>query len=119
MGWSIGFDTDRNRDIGYAVPAYCDHPDCNEEINRGLGYVCGEEPYGGDHGCGLFFCGKHLMFHETRGCVCAACYDRRKKPFTAKPDHPDWIQWKLTDESWAEWRAQNPEWVEKHTAEIA
>jgi len=52
MGWSIGFDSRWNRDIGYGVPAYCDHPKCNEEIDRGLAYVCcGEQPYGGEHGC--------------------------------------------------------------------
>ena len=50
MGWSIGYDSNWDRDIGYGVPAYCDHPDCNEEIDRGLSYVCGGEPYGGDRG---------------------------------------------------------------------
>ena len=44
MGWSIGFDTRWNRDIGYGVPAYCDHPGCNKEIDRGLSHVCGGEP---------------------------------------------------------------------------
>ncbi len=53
MGWSIGSDGDR--DIGYGVPAECDHPDCTAEIDRGLSYVCGGDPYGGEYGCGLFF----------------------------------------------------------------
>ena len=26
MGWSIGFDSKWNRDIGYGVPATCDYP---------------------------------------------------------------------------------------------
>lgn len=55
MGWSIGFDSNWGQDIGYGVPSTCDHPDCDAEINRGLSYVCGGEPYGGDEGCGLYF----------------------------------------------------------------
>lgn len=50
MGWSIGYDNNWKRDIGYGVPATCDHPDCNEEIDRGLAYVCGNEPRGGEDG---------------------------------------------------------------------
>lgn len=114
MGWSIGYDANWGRDIGYGVPATCDHPDCNEKIDRGLAHVCGGEPYGGDEGCGLYFCGVHL------GCVgqlCQRCTDGRK-PFLAKPDHPEWIDWKLTDESWAEWRAENPAEVIEMTARL-
>ena len=36
MSWSIGYDDNWDRDIGYGVPAYCDHPGCNEEIDRGF-----------------------------------------------------------------------------------
>lgn len=39
MGWSVGFDENWQRDIGYGVPAYCDHPQCKAEIDRGLDYV--------------------------------------------------------------------------------
>lgn len=102
MGWSIGFDDNWNRDIGYGVPAFCDHPGCHEEIDRGLSYVCGAEPYGGDQGCGLYFCGKHGG-GLRRGCSRCRNY---KPPFKAKPDHPDWIAHKATDESWAAWRAE-------------
>ena len=56
MSWSIGFDSNWNRDIGYGVPAYCDNPKCNKEIDRGLSYVCGGEAFGGEKGCGLYFC---------------------------------------------------------------
>lgn len=108
MGWSIGYDSNWKRDIGYGVPAYCDHPECNEEINRGLSNVCGGEPYGGDAGCGLFFCAKHIY---TGGAPqCGRCVDGAA-PFTPKPDHPRWIAHKLTDESWAQWRTENPEAV--------
>jgi len=117
MGWSIGYDDHWERDIGYGVPAICDHPDCNEEIDRGLGYVCGGEPYGGERGCGLFFCGKHLRYGMRP--LCERCSPRRKKPFAAKPDHPDWISWKLSDESWEDWRKQNPEAVKAMRAALA
>jgi hypothetical protein len=104
MGWSIGFDEHWSRDIGYGVPAYCDHPKCDAEIDRGLSYVCGGQPYGGDDGCGLYFCEKHL----NSSSLCSRCA-RREKPFDAKPDHPEWLHHKATDVSWAEWRKQNTE----------
>lgn len=28
MGWSVGYDDNWKRDIGYGVPALCDYPDC-------------------------------------------------------------------------------------------
>jgi hypothetical protein len=111
MGWSIGYDEHWKRDIGYGVPAVCDALGCNEKINRGLGYVCGGEPYGGEHGCGLFFCSRHRRIHTFRdGCikeVCIRC-DTYRPPYAVKPDTAEWINWKLTDESWAQWRAENP-----------
>jgi len=115
MGWSIGYDDRWQRDIGYGVPAYCDHPKCTAEIDRGLSYVCGGEPYGGEHGCGLYFCGKHLRWaSENRRQACPRCATYRTTPYAKKPDHPEWIAWKLTDESWAAWRAENPAWVAAH-----
>lgn len=103
MSWSIGFDRHWQRDIGYGVPAFCDHPQCDQEIDRGLSYVCGHgEPYGGERGCGLYFCGKH-----GGGDLCSRCR-HYKRPFAAKPDHPRWIRHLLTDASWAQWRAENP-----------
>lgn len=102
MSWAVGFDSHWQRDIGYGVPSICDHPRCNEEINRGLSYVCcGQEPYGGDKGCGLYFCGKHRNFEGK----CSRCRNY-KLPFTPKPDTAEWINHKATDPSWAEWRAE-------------
>lgn len=104
MGWSIGFDSNWNRDIGYGVPCECDHPKCKERIDRGLAYVCCEqEPYGGEHGCGLFFCEAHRGWDGK----CSRCRNR-KPPFPAKPDLPEWQRWKLKDKSWAKWRRENP-----------
>ena len=66
MSWLIGYDSHWNRDIGYVVPAECDHPGCHAQIGRGLAYVCGGEPEGGELGCSLFFCEEHLWFTAPR-----------------------------------------------------
>jgi hypothetical protein len=106
MGWSVGFDPNWRRDIGYGVPAICDYPGCGQQIDRGLGYVCGGQPYGGEDGCGLFFCGLHLAL------LCIRC-ENNEPPFEPTPDTAEWLEWKLTDESWREWRQQNPEAAEQ------
>lgn len=109
MGWSLGYDSTWDRDIGYGVPAKCDHPGCNEYIDRGLGYVCCDQnPYGGERGCGLFFCSEHS---DGRG-RCERC-NAGADPFTPTPDVREWIEWKLTHDSWREWRDENPEEVAK------
>lgn len=116
MGWSIGHDSrwgKYGRDIGYGVPATCDHPGCGKAIDRGLSYVCGGDAYGGEHGCGLHFCGDHLHF-EDRGDECPQLCERcaaGEDPFEPTADTKVWVAWKLTDESWAKWRAENPEEV--------
>ena len=115
MGWSIGYDGMWQRDIGYGVPAYCDHPDCDEEIDRGLSYVCGGEPYGGAHGCGLYFCSRHRPGNRE---TCERC-SRDEAPFMPKAEHPTWITHKLTDESWAVWRDENPAEVVEMTKLVA
>ena len=114
MGWSIGYDEKWQRDVGYGVPAYCDHPGCAEEIDRGLSYVCGSDMYGGEHGCGLYFCAKHLhIAGDARGNVslCTRCRYGKASTYPAKPDHPDWMRHQLTDESWGDWRNENPDLV--------
>ena len=103
MGWSIGFDEKWQRDIGYGVPAACDHPGCTAEIDRGLSYVCGGEPYGGDRGCGLYFCPKHMHSNSRWAQLCERCLKSRN-PFPAKPDTLRWTYFKMTDPSWEEWR---------------
>lgn len=116
MSWAVGFDSRRDRDIGYGVPATCDRPSCGEAIDRGLAFVCGGEPYGGEHGCGLYFCGAHLVARPHQLCErCAA----GQPPFDATPDTREWITWKLTDESWAAWRDENPGAVRTMQAELS
>lgn len=110
MGYSIGYDSANQRDVGYGVPATCEHPGCDEEIDRGMGYACG----GGmpEDGCGRYFCGAH-----GGGVECSQCV-RGKSPFPLKPDRPEWIQHKLTCPSWAEWRAKNPQRVAAQQQEL-
>src|SRR6185503_14696555 len=101
MGWSIGWDNNWKRDIGYGVPAQCDSPKCKARIDRGLSYVCGGEPYGGDKGCGLFFCSKHLYMRggiwegeRWSAQLCQRC-SRYQSPYKRiKKDVPEWIKHK-------------------------
>ena len=105
---------------GYGVPAICEHPDCDEEIDRGVSYACGGEPFS-ERGCDMYFCSKHLIYHnfnvgggrEIRE-VCERC-DKYRPQFPYKPEHPDWIKHLLTDKSWAEWRKENPDEVKALT----
>jgi hypothetical protein len=107
MGWQIGYDNEHQRDIGYGVPAECDFPTCHAAIDRGLGCVCGGAPYGGEKGCGLFFCGKHL-FMTKRGQLCNRCFNYKPQYKHPKPDVLQWVIWKARDLSWKEWRIENP-----------
>lgn len=112
MSWAVGYDSNWKRDIGYGVPATCDRPGCGAVIDRGLSYVCaGQEPYGGDDGCGLFFCGEHLA-HQCERCAAG------QPPFDPTPDVREWLEWKLADESWGPWRDENPEAVAALAAAI-
>jgi hypothetical protein len=123
MGWNIGYDNNWKRHIGYGVPAECDLPSCSEEIDRGLAYVCGSDPYGGEYGCGLYFCPEHMDSRKPRYSdryvqLCPRCF-RYRPPFSAKPDIEEWVRHKLTDESWAEWRKRNPEWVAENAERLS
>src|SRR5665811_952191 len=107
MSWAIGFDNRYNRDIGYGVPALCDHPDCNKEIDRGLSYVCcNQQIYGGEDGCGLYFCDKH---RDGKTGKCERCLELDEDGcasmhFNLKPDLEKWTTFKMTDDSWKQWR---------------
>jgi hypothetical protein len=118
MGWQIGYDTNWQRDIGYGVPCICDYPKCNKKIDRGLSYVCGSEAYGGENGCGLYFCEEHMKTRKPHNSdmtlsLCPRCYAYRS-PYKAKPDCKEWIKWKLKDESWEQWRKESPKEIEKY-----
>jgi hypothetical protein len=66
------------RPAGYMVLATCDRRGCDAEIDRGLGYLCGDEPHGpfdDARGCGRYYCGKHGTFVGPRG----GCSHRGKR----------------------------------------
>lgn len=126
MGWAVGYDTKWQRDIGYGIPALCDHPECGAEIHRGLDYVCGGEPRGGETGCGLYFCYEHLLYSipehaqeeaddEDLRQRCERCI-KAEEPFAATPDVREWITHKLTDPSWQQWRDEHPDEVRQMAA---
>lgn len=110
MGWSIGYDETWQRDIGYGVVAYCDHPDCDKEIDRGLDHVCANQEPRGGAGCGLYFCDEHHNCYVEEDDDLDNCCERcrgGKESFNVKPEHPLWIQFKMTDYSWRTWRKEN------------
>lgn len=73
MSWAYGVDKN-GREVGYGVEATCDHPDCKEEIDRGLSYRCGGvENLHDDYGCANFFCDAHMRF-GNKDQLCFACY---------------------------------------------
>lgn len=113
---------------GYGVSAVCEHPDCNEEIDRGVSYACGGEPFS-EHGCDMYFCSKHLHYinfnpktgkkcRHQKDCdcdmvqVCERCRDN-KPTFPYKPETQEWAEHVTNDESWAQWRKENPEEAEE------
>ena len=114
MNWAVGWDSEHRRHRGYGVPAYCDAwaAGCRVEIDRGFGYVCegttcDREGEDGEDGLGCWDLDdleKNLFLCDEHTC---ADVDEDNLP----PEHPDWVQHLLTDESWQQWRAENPERV--------
>lgn len=104
---------------GYGVPAICDHEGCGAEIDRGMAYLCGEEPGGGENGCGLFFCSDHLFISmgDDVPQMCERCCDD-ERPFQPTADSDEWVEHMLTDESWEQWRDENPEQVAAMRARV-
>lgn len=73
------------REAGYSVTDTCNEQDCAEQIDRGLGYLCGDSPGGDEYGCGGYFCGHHLYSGpaEIAGGQCRRCMEAWDR------DHPD------------------------------
>lgn len=109
MSWAVGFSDRWQRDIGYGVPSWCDHPGCYETIDRGLAYTCGDLYPEENGGCGLVFCSKHHFLGESNYFVCERCLEG-KKPFEPSLDTDEWIKHKLKDKSWGPWR-KTPEGI--------
>lgn len=114
------------RFAGYGVPAFCEHPECNKEIDRGVSYACGDEPFS-EYGCDRYFCSEHLstiLINNRTGKECAhkkncdcSCINLcemcevGQAPFPYKKEHPKWVKHILSDSSWKEWRKNNKEKV--------
>lgn len=103
MGYAVyedrpALDYGVERWAGYGVPAVCDYPECDTEIDRGMGFRCSENAMG-KKSCEMHFCPEHLYDHKSH------------KHSVPKPDTAEWEAHVLADESWAEWRDQNPEKV--------
>ena len=87
MGWAHCGPNRHGQQTGYGVSAVCDEPGCDEQIDRGLGYLCGDNYILGalhdhDFTCAKYYCEKHLFYVdvENRGVrVCARCRDEIEK----------------------------------------
>jgi hypothetical protein len=84
MGWAYG--EVNGKAVGHSVPDVCNELGCDEVIDRGLGYACGDMP-GSGLGCDGFFCEQHL-FHNTvtndkPRKLCRACFEDLKASFPA------------------------------------
>ncbi len=95
MGYSLGQNY-AGRDIGYGVPALCDAPGCNVEIDRGMDWQCDRTTIS----CAHFFCSKHRHTHS--------CREFNRGKLTPKPDIPKWVWWKMTAPSWQKYRDELP-----------
>lgn len=80
MGYASYTVTRRGEEIeaGYAIEDTCNEKGCAATIDRGLDYLCGELPGGGENGCGGYFCGEHLFRSDPDG-RCARCLAAEEK----------------------------------------
>lgn len=75
MGWGHCGTDSKGREIGYCIDATCDHPGCDEKINRGLAYACGGMHGNDEHSCERYFCHKHRNnYTDCESPVCPDCY---------------------------------------------
>ncbi|MFD9631684.1 hypothetical protein [Streptomyces violascens] len=67
-------------EAGYGVEAVCEEDGCAEQIDRGLGCLCGKTPGGDEYGCGGYYCARHLYLglNEETGDLCVRCLDRAR-----------------------------------------
>lgn len=64
MGWAHCGTDSKGREIGYGIPATCDHEGCDAKIDRGLAYACGGM-HGSDGGsCEGYFCSDHRTWPD-------------------------------------------------------
>ena len=67
MGYG-SYELPDGRWAGYNIEAECDKPGCEAVIDRGLSYLCGQEPDGhrdpSAPGCGKYHCADHEIDHD-------------------------------------------------------
>lgn len=65
-------------EAGYGIDATCEEPGCDADIDRGLAHLCGQQPGGDEHGCGGYYCAKHLFMgpSDETGDLCGRCQER-------------------------------------------
>lgn len=77
MGWGNCGTDSNGRPIGYNFEATCDHPGCQEKIDRGLSYVCGNMHGHDEVGCEEYFCSKHkrtfIDYDDDLTVICDSC----------------------------------------------
>ena len=82
MGWAGPMPNAEGRMVGYAVEATCDADHCDAKIDRGLAYVCGGMHDGDEHGCGHYFCYKHLLMGVGLPAqLCTPCAEQYRKDY--------------------------------------
>lgn len=80
MGWSDCGTDSEGRPIGYGHEATCDHPGCENKIDRGLGYVCGVMHGSDEYSCDKYFCEEHRsnLVEMSDGDITRVCDDCAK-----------------------------------------
>jgi hypothetical protein len=63
------------REAGYGVDAACEAPGCSQEIDRGLAFLCGNNPMSDETGCTHYFCYEHLFMGGPHQ-MCGPCFDK-------------------------------------------
>lgn len=123
---------DKYRFWWYWVPAICEHPECNEEIDRGVSHACWWEPFS-EHWCDRYFCSKHLEWvginndwtrlkedhtdeeydRADHPSLCERC-EKWESPFPYKKETKERVSHILSHESWEERRKENTEMVKDY-----
>lgn len=83
MGWGDCGSDSKERPVGYLHHATCDHPGCDQQIDRGLDYACGgmhgnEDHYGRPIACEGYFCMAHQTVVSIDGLVVGLCFECAK-----------------------------------------
>lgn len=97
MGWGDCGDDSQGRPIGYNFSAVCDHPECDEKIDRGLAYVCGDMHGEDCYSCEKYYCYAHrnvtVLVGDDVYAVCGECEEGFK-------DKDSGVKWDEFEGAW-------------------